>query len=453
MAKQKKLPRKTVEAPRVSSSTYWMALGLVFALSALFHFTALYHPYAVVFDEFHFGKFVTAYTHTGERIFDIHPPHSKLLIALGAKWGGYAGNFGFERIGQPFVAGVHAETMRWMPALWGTLIPVFTFLILSTLGVSVLWAFAGAAVVLLDNGLLVQTRIIALDGSLILFSLISLWATIKAVVNLERNWHWVVLSGAAAAMAVGTKYTGLVAPALMGATLLLFPWWEKSEKHFRPAILRAGIFVAAFAVVFTTGWAIHFSLLTKSGYADLFYKESGNFWVDMFNLQASMLSANANITQSHPDQSSWWQWAFDRKPSYYWEEAGNRIYFVGNPVIWFGATFAALVLTAWVATTKKANRWLWVCLAGFWMSWLPYAFVKRALFLYHFLPPLSFALLASFLYLGTKEWKNRRWERGALAALMVAVLFGFWLVSPWTFGTSPNSLQLDYLDNYLLKSP
>jgi dolichyl-phosphate-mannose--protein O-mannosyl transferase len=34
-----------------------------------------------VFDEVTFGKFVQAYCCTGERFFDIHPPHGKLLIA------------------------------------------------------------------------------------------------------------------------------------------------------------------------------------------------------------------------------------------------------------------------------------------------------------------------------------------------------------------------------------
>ena len=48
----------------------------------------LNHPDSLVFDEVHFGKFVSAYF-TGEYYFDIHPPLGKLLIALGAKLGGY----------------------------------------------------------------------------------------------------------------------------------------------------------------------------------------------------------------------------------------------------------------------------------------------------------------------------------------------------------------------------
>ena len=42
----------------------------------------------VVFDEYHFGKFVNGYI-TGEYFFDIHPPLGKLLLCLVAWMGGY----------------------------------------------------------------------------------------------------------------------------------------------------------------------------------------------------------------------------------------------------------------------------------------------------------------------------------------------------------------------------
>ena len=41
----------------------------------------------VIFDEFHFGRFVNGYL-TGEYFFDIHPPLGKQLLALGAVLGG-----------------------------------------------------------------------------------------------------------------------------------------------------------------------------------------------------------------------------------------------------------------------------------------------------------------------------------------------------------------------------
>ena len=78
----------------------WAVAALAIA-GALTHFIGLGYPRQVVFDEATFGKYVAAYCCTGERIFDVHPPHGKLLIAAAAKIGGFDGRFSFERIGLP----------------------------------------------------------------------------------------------------------------------------------------------------------------------------------------------------------------------------------------------------------------------------------------------------------------------------------------------------------------
>jgi dolichyl-phosphate-mannose--protein O-mannosyl transferase len=69
------------------------ACWLLALLGVLTHFTALAYPREVVFDEATMGNFVSAYCCTHERIFDLHPPHGKLLIAAGARLGGYDGTF------------------------------------------------------------------------------------------------------------------------------------------------------------------------------------------------------------------------------------------------------------------------------------------------------------------------------------------------------------------------
>ena len=58
------------------------ALVLLLAGLAL-HFFRIGQPAVVVFDEVHFGGFADAYCCSGEYFFDVHPPHGKLLAALG----------------------------------------------------------------------------------------------------------------------------------------------------------------------------------------------------------------------------------------------------------------------------------------------------------------------------------------------------------------------------------
>ena len=81
------------------------------------------------------GNFVSAYCCTGERIFDLHPPHGKLLIAAGARLGGYDGKFTFGQIGKPY-GDVPVFALRFVPALAGVLIAPLFLLLLVELGAS-----------------------------------------------------------------------------------------------------------------------------------------------------------------------------------------------------------------------------------------------------------------------------------------------------------------------------
>src|SRR5687768_11902501 len=105
-------------SPRLSQS--WWIVGVIglAVLSLGLRFVTLSHPNQVVFDEVHFGKFVTAYCCTGENIFDIHPPHAKLLIAGFGRLLGYHGGFSFQSIGQDYGA-IPIAALRFLPALAG----------------------------------------------------------------------------------------------------------------------------------------------------------------------------------------------------------------------------------------------------------------------------------------------------------------------------------------------
>jgi dolichyl-phosphate-mannose-protein mannosyltransferase len=92
----------------------------------------------------------------------VHPPHGKLLIALGAKLGGFDGSFTFDHIGQPY-GDQPVMALRFMPALAGTLIPLVFYFFLLELRASRPSRSLGA----IDRArqrLLTDTRIIVFDG-------------------------------------------------------------------------------------------------------------------------------------------------------------------------------------------------------------------------------------------------------------------------------------------------
>ncbi|KAI8428097.1 hypothetical protein MSG28_002369 [Choristoneura fumiferana] len=86
--------------------------------------TRLYNleePKYIVFDELHYGRYVSLYT-KGIFFFDAHPPLGKQLLYLAGRAAGYDGNFTFDRIGSPYSDNVPISALRLVPAVAGSLL-------------------------------------------------------------------------------------------------------------------------------------------------------------------------------------------------------------------------------------------------------------------------------------------------------------------------------------------
>ncbi|HLD26289.1 MAG TPA: phospholipid carrier-dependent glycosyltransferase, partial [Candidatus Andersenbacteria bacterium] len=429
------------------------AVALLLVLSAATHLVWLTAPREVVFDEVHFGKFVTAYCCTGERFFDIHPPHAKLLIAGVAYLGGFRGGMLFETIGEPY-GEVSPLALRLFPALTGVLLPVVFFLLLRELGARPGAALAGGLIIIFDNALLVQTRIVSLDGLLLLAIFASLLVAVRLphVVTQSRRW-WLqsLFAGCLAGLAVGVKFTGLVAPGLLS---LLWLWHLLQLRHaaqVRRWILVGLLGVVAAGVVYLGGWVLHFALLTEPGSGDAWRVPVfegnllGSFWRETVALHRLMLDANYNLPAGHPDASSWWEWPLMRTSVFYWQslqaDSGRvaGIYLLGNPAVWWGSTMLLVLFLLDVPRLwrERRLRFLALPIVGYVVSYAPLMRVPRALFLYHYLTPLLFAWLLIILWLGhcgyfvRQELRRQHWSYYAGLGLLILLFLVF---SPLTYG-------------------
>ncbi|PIT98511.1 MAG: hypothetical protein COT71_00225 [Candidatus Andersenbacteria bacterium CG10_big_fil_rev_8_21_14_0_10_54_11] len=457
----------------------WLLLLLFFGIA--FHVPGLVYPREVVFDEVHFGKFVTAYCCTHERFFDIHPPHAKLLIAATAYLAGYRGGVPFEHIGQPY-GPVSPLPLRLFPALMGIVLPLVIYWLIRELGGGAGAAFFGGTLVTLDTAVLVQTRIIALDGLLLtaLFgSLAAYMAAERCLLQRARGWiRWMVLAGAMAGLAAGTKFTGLVAAGLLGVVLI-------GTLPLRPAsrwVSAVAAVTASALAVYAAGWALHFVLLPLPGDGDAWGVPnfSGaplpiSFVREVWKLHEVMLSANTGLAATHPNASAWYTWPFMAEPVFYWQHGpmapgrAGVIYFIGNPAVWWGVSFMFLaavfsVLLTWAdwlrlaarrgvrAASRGARRLfnepLFLLLVGFALSLVPLTGVHRVLFLYHYLTPLLFSLLFVVLWLERVGWiqpggvrVQSRWY--VLVLFSTAAFFIFF--SPLAYGWAVPAEWLNHL--------
>lgn len=421
---------------------------VLLAVGAFLHLYRLAEPRRVVFDEVHFGGFVTSYLGDRSYFFDIHPPHAKLLIAGVAALGGYRGDQPFESLDQP-IEKVSPALLRLVPALSGIALPLVLFGLLLQLGATPLAAFLGGLATALDNAILLQTRIVALDGILLLATFGSLSAVLAALSarGRLRASAFAALAGGLAGLAAGTKFTGLAALALVGvcllATLLPRPGWASVRR-----VLSLSVWAGAAAVaVYVAGWTIHFALLTEPGLGYAWAVPTGDFLFDTVRIHRLMLASNYGLTAPHPYASPWWSWPLMVRPVFYWNHGDGALYFLGNPAVWWGAALGLVLLFGNLALLRVselrlatgASPWpprLWIPLLGWAIALLPLVRVPRALFLYHYLTPLLFALCAVLLWLDRVGWTRpggfRRQRASYFAAIGLLVL-GFLAISPFTF--------------------
>jgi dolichyl-phosphate-mannose-protein mannosyltransferase len=424
-------------------STFVIALLLA---GLALHFFRLDQPAAIIFDEVHFGGFANAYCCTGEYIFDVHPPHGKLLAALGMKLGGYDGGQSFATIGTP-LADLDPWLLRLAPALTGSLVPVLVFIILVQLGASLWAAVLGGWAVLFDNALLLQTRVLALDGTLILSMLGAISLALLAISqrSVLRQSLLSLGAGLCVGMAVGTKLTGLTS-ALLVAVILLAPLLQGGK--LLDAIRMSAFAATGAIVVYLGGWVLHFLLLDQPGPGDIWGVPSGTLVHDIIDIHRSMFQANYGLTATHPNGSAWWGWPWMWRPLYYYAGPNFALYLIGNPVVWWGSSIG-LLCVLWgllrgvfggerpenASATTLVIRHL--PLLGFLVSFLPFIVIPRVMFLYHYLPSLVFAVCAVALWLDRHGWTQKGGfaeQSRAVRWLLIAIPVGFLVISPITYG-------------------
>jgi len=393
----------------------WVVLGI----SMITHFAFFGHPNQTVFDEVHFGKFISGY-YTHEYYFDIHPPLGKLMIAGFAKVFDFKPEFNFANIGEKFPDNKYLA-LRFLPSLAGTLLPVVIFLLALQLKFTPQGAFVAGLLVAIENALLVQTHYILMDGFLLLFGFSTL------LFYFRRNFLWMAIFGG---LTISIKWTGLTFLALP-FLIELFKIYK--QKEFKNVLKLPIYFVTVPLIIYFSVFIIHFSLLTKPGPGDAFMSpdfQNENVFNKFTELNLQMYQSNQRLTTSHPYGSQWYSWPFMTRAIFYWVSENSRIYLIGNPIIWWASTVAILMSLMYVLRHKVIK----ILLAGYLLNLLPFIGIKRVMFLYHYLTGLVFAILI-LVYLIERQ-NDSTWltSKKIFIALIISSAIAFIYFAPLSYG-------------------
>ncbi|MBI5913409.1 phospholipid carrier-dependent glycosyltransferase [Candidatus Azambacteria bacterium] len=208
----------------------------VIVVGALLHFFHIGYPRQPVSDEAHFATYAADYAR-GTPHLDIHPPLGKALYSFvlyfypqeryeGVRFGMLEKkDQGIEY--RPIIGSYGAfpyAALRGLGAFFGIILPVLVFFFLKRLFPGGVFApYFGSFFVLFENSLLVDTRLILMNGMFLAFGFAALCALMKYG---QRPW----IGGAVFGLALGVKFTAII---FAGASAMVIALMEGKKKIHR----------------------------------------------------------------------------------------------------------------------------------------------------------------------------------------------------------------------------
>ncbi len=373
------------------------------------------------FDEIYFAKTAEQYLHLQSPYEWTHPPLGKLIQAAGITV------FGLNPFGWR-IAGVIFATL---------MIPVMYLIGKRLLGTWI-GAFAPAFLLTFDFMHFTMGRMGTADTYVVFFSLLSqLFFLVYFMRVLKQGWKipvlplflavvFFILSFSTKWIAIYTAIgmlTLLVVIRVKDVSKLKESFLKKYAAFFdHPFLLLLGFIAVAVGIYFTI-------------YIPDIMTGRPLYWGDgrgVVDLQLAMYNYHALLVAEHDFSSPWWSWPLLASNQGYvplWLAVNNlpnamksTIVALGNPAVWWTG-FVCILFTIYRTIRGKEVAAIFISTL-FLFSWLPYVFISRLTFIYHFYIAVPFLCLAAG-YVINRYWYSK-WCKIATLAFFVAVvvLFG-----------------------------
>lgn len=356
------------------------------------HIVPQYQTYenSMYFDEIYHAR--TAYEHLKglEPYENTHPPLGKLIIAVGIKL------FGMNPFG-----------WRFMGALCGVLmLPVLYHLLMQLIGNTFVCSVA-TFLFSFDFMHFTQTRIATIDTFAVLFILLMYDAMVvflhKDLQNtpMKKLLLPLLVSGVCMGLGIAAKWT--VAYGAIGLAVLFFcklavTYKKQGSKLINAIILHRCAMLCLWCVLFfaVLPFAIYFAAFLP---ITLLPHNKSNAWTSFWSYQSNMLKYHTQLTAQHPYSSQWYEWPLSIRPMWYYvsnpaNKSGDyaTIAAFGSPLLWWPCA-AAIIYAAWRAFYYKCRASA-IVVIGFLSVYLPWIFVPRSMFIYHYFPAIPFLIAA-----------------------------------------------------------
>ncbi len=385
-----------------------------------------------------------------------HPPLGKLIISIGIQL------FGLVPFG-----------WRFMGTLTGCLmLPVLYVFLKRMFGGT---AVPAAVTILMASDFMhfAQTRIATIDSYSVFFILL-MYLFMYIYLQSDRSGRgWMLplaLSGVFFGLGAATKWTCLYAGAGLGVlwlvdrierflevkkaaekenrknkaekSLMVGEYWRETRNN---VLFCLGFFVAVPCLIYYFSYYPYGEAAGMKGISMYFSREYMDIVLDN---QKYMFTYHAGVDATHPYSSRWWQWIADGKPilyylEYYADGTKSSISAFLNPILCWGG-FGAMAVMAYLCFAEKDKKARFI-LIGYLAQLLPWVFVSRITFAYHYFPSSVFLLLALGHIFDTIHRKSRdaKWLIWVYAGVSVFLFALFYPV------LSGSPIPTEFAGNFL----
>ncbi|XP_010625693.1 protein O-mannosyl-transferase 1 isoform X4 [Fukomys damarensis] len=294
---------ESLKRPVVVTASINLNIVALTGMGLLSRLWCLSYPRAVVFDEVYYGQYISFYMNRVFFLDDSGPPFGHMLLALGGYLGGFDGNFLWNRIGAEYTSDVPVWALRLLPALAGALSVPMGYQIVSELQFSHCTAMGAALLLLIENALVTQSRLMLLESPLIFFNLLAVLSYLKFFNSQKHSpfsphwWFWLMLTGVACACAVGIKYMGIFTYLLVLGIAAVHAWHLIGDRTLSNVCVLCHLLARVMALLATPVtlyllfFRVHLALLCRSGPHDQIMSSA---------FQASLEGGLARITEGQP---------------------------------------------------------------------------------------------------------------------------------------------------------
>ncbi len=326
------------------------------------------------FDEIYHARTAYEIIH-GLTVYEtVHPYLGKILITPGIEL------FGMTPFG-----------WRLMNVLFGALFIVVAYFFALRLFKKELFAWAGALMMTYSFMHFTQARIGLIDTFGVVLIFVSYYFLYRFI--LKQTLSLLLLSGLFFGLASAVKWSAVFASLgfMVIALYLIFSKYPL-KKQFK------GYKLILYGLLSYLGVGLTVYTLT---FFDIYIK-MGSFQ-SIIDYHTNMFSYHSALKATHAYGSEWWSWIIDFRPMCYYREIQgtqfSSITVFGNPALFWIGTVSILYL-GYVTIRKRTLEAVFI-LSAFLGLYLPYMFVSRVMFIYHFYYAVPFMILA-LLYL----WKD-----------------------------------------------